>query len=390
MDLLSRILTFSCSVITALAVGISAEAQTGTVTATSLNVRSSTTTSSDVITKVHNGDKLEILASDGAWYKIQLSDGTCGFVSSDYLEPDEATFGVVTATSLIVRSSTGTSSDAITQLPYGRVVELLAYDGAWYKISYENGQIGYVSADYISLDLSLAVETPYVVYGYINATSLNIRSTTSVNSDSIAKLPMGTCIEILAYDGIWYHIKATDGITGYAKAEYVSMTPVESDLSLYGDEEYENDSITYNSAPLVTVPHAPEPPGEEARLLGEAIIAEAKNYMGRPYVWAASGPDSFDCSGFTMYIMNLFGISLPHQSGQQYNYGKSVEKTNLVAGDLVFFKSPNTSGVAHVGIYIGDGNFIHASSGRAKSVTISSLGANYYTKHYLGARRVTE
>ncbi len=387
MNLKKRFLTFTASVALSLALGVSAAAQSGTVTADSLNVRSSTNTSAEVITKVANGTELEIIASDGAWYKVKLSDGKEGYVSAQYVTPKQSVFGVVTASNLFVRASTGTNAQAITTLPYGSVVELLAYDGAWYKIGYNGGKVGYASAQYISLDLSLAVSTPYTVYGYINATYLNIRATTDTKSTSLALLPLGTCVEILASDGLWYKVKTASGTEGYASADYISLTPVEEPE----DSDVTNPATTKtDTAPTSNVPDATAPVTDEMFLKGQTIVAEAKKYLGRPYVWAAEGPNSFDCSGFTMYVMNIFGIKLPHQSGMQYNYGFKVSKDNLIPGDLVFFSSKKTSGVAHVGIYVGDGNFIHASSGSAKSVTISSLSQNYYTQHYLGARRLLQ
>ena len=388
MGFKKHIFIFLATLALVLSFGICALAQTGTVTADLLNVRSSTTTTSDVLTKVSRGSEVEIVASDGVWYRILLPDGREGFVKTEYVTANPAVFGVVTASELFVRASTGTLSTALTTLPYGTVVELLAYDGYWYKISYRNGQKGYVSADYISLDLSLAVETPYAVYGYINATQLNIRALTDVNSQSLTKLPLGTCVEILASDGLWHKVKTASGITGYASADYISFTPVEEPE----DSDVTNPMETYTSstAPSVNVPEATEPVSDEKFKFGQAIVEEAMKHLGKPYVWSAAGPSSFDCSGFTMYIMNIFNIKIPHQSGSQYNYGYSVKKENLVPGDLVFFSSKSKTGVAHVGIYAGEGNFIHASSGSAKSVTISSLSANYYTKHYLGARRLIQ
>lgn len=386
MFLKKHILTTAAALVLALSVSINASAQTGIVIADSLNVRSSNNTSAEVVTRVSDGTELQILASDGSWYKVRLSDGTEGFVSAEYVTANEAYFGVVTASNLFVRSSTGTLSTALTTLPYGTVVELLAYDGYWYKINYGSGKEGYVSAEYISLDLSLAVPTAYVVYGYINATYLNIRATTDTQSESLALLPMGTCVEILTSDGLWYKVRTASGTEGYASAEYVSLTPVDEPE----DSDVTNPTPTTGVIPVTTVPEATEPVTDEMFQYGMTIVNESKKYLGRPYVWATSGPDSFDCSGFTMYVMNLFGIQLPHQSGMQYNYGYSVAKENLIPGDLVFFSSNSSAGVAHVGIYIGDGNFIHASSGSAKSVTISPLDANYYTKHYLGARRLIQ
>ncbi len=105
--------------------------------------------------------------------------------------------------------------------------------------------------------------------------------------------------------------------------------------------------------------------------------------MGRPYVYGASGPKAFDCSGFTAYVYSNFGVSLPHYTVSQMQVGQGVDKGNLQQGDLVFF---NTAGyVSHVGIYIGGGQFIHASSGSGK-ITVSSLSDSYYESRYVGAR----
>lgn len=115
------------------------------------------------------------------------------------------------------------------------------------------------------------------------------------------------------------------------------------------------------------------------------IVGYAAKFMGRPYVWGASGPSSFDCSGFTAYVYQAFGVYLDHYTGSQYGSGEAVSKGNLAPGDLVFFNT--YASVSHVGIYIGGGQFIHASSGSNK-VTVSNLGDSYYQQRYAGARRV--
>lgn len=117
---------------------------------------------------------------------------------------------------------------------------------------------------------------------------------------------------------------------------------------------------------------------------GDAIIATAKKYMGSPYVWGAEGPTEFDCSGFTQYVMKQNGVKIPRTAAEQFASGTPVDKKNLQTGDLVFFTTYKP-GASHVGFYIGNGNFIHASSA-AKQVTISSLDEAYYTEHYIGAR----
>ena len=117
----------------------------------------------------------------------------------------------------------------------------------------------------------------------------------------------------------------------------------------------------------------------------ENIIATAKKYMGVPYVWGGTTPAGFDCSGFVQYVYRQHGITLPRTSAQQYTAGKSVKKSELKPGDLVFFATDYTK-VNHLGIYIGNGQFIHASS--SKGVTVSSMSNSYWMPRYYGARRV--
>lgn len=116
-----------------------------------------------------------------------------------------------------------------------------------------------------------------------------------------------------------------------------------------------------------------------------AVINTAQQYMGVPYVWGGTTTAGFDCSGFTQYVLKQNGISIPRTAAEQYQSGVSILKSNLKVGDLVFFTTYKP-GASHVGFYMGDDKFIHASSG-AKEVTISSLSEPYYTQRYIGARR---
>ncbi|MEA3456866.1 MAG: LysM peptidoglycan-binding domain-containing C40 family peptidase [Campylobacterota bacterium] len=119
------------------------------------------------------------------------------------------------------------------------------------------------------------------------------------------------------------------------------------------------------------------------------LLKEAKKHLGKRYVWAANGPSKFDCSGFTKYVCNKNGITIPRTSIMQAKVGKKVSKNNLRAGDLIFFDtSDQRKGyVNHVGIYLGNNKFIHASSAK-KKVMISSLSKNFYKSRFKWGRRV--
>jgi len=120
------------------------------------------------------------------------------------------------------------------------------------------------------------------------------------------------------------------------------------------------------------------------------IIQLAKSKLGRRYVWGASGSNAFDCSGLTTYVCKKNGIKLPRRAIAQSKVGKYVPRNQLKPGDLVFFDtSKHRRGyVNHVGIYIGNGKFIHASSAKHK-VTITNLNKPFYSQRFKVARRVT-
>ncbi len=112
------------------------------------------------------------------------------------------------------------------------------------------------------------------------------------------------------------------------------------------------------------------------------VVGIAMQYLGTPYVWGGASPGGFDCSGFVMYVYAQMGVSLPHHAADQYNYGVPVSRDQLEPGDLVFF-----DGLGHVGIYIGNGQFIHAPH-TGDVVKISSLDESWYAATYVGARRL--
>jgi len=149
------------------------------------------------------------------------------------------------------------------------------------------------------------------------------------------------------------------------------------------EEQYDSLSAAEQSAAdashvgaVVAAPQAAKAPGQAAQVAVDTAMAQ----IGDPYVWAAAGPDAFDCSGLTQYAYAAAGISLPHSSSMQSQMGTPVSRSELQPGDLVFFYSP----VSHVGMYIGNGQMVHAStSGQPVQVaSIDSMGS------YSGARRV--
>ena len=124
--------------------------------------------------------------------------------------------------------------------------------------------------------------------------------------------------------------------------------------------------------------------------LTNKIENDAKTLLGKKYVWGATGPYTYDCSGFTQKVYRDAGINIPRVSRDQAKVGEYVNYQNLRKGDMVFFDThkKRTGSVSHVGIYLGNGNFIHASSGAKKVVIFNFNEKEFYKKRFLWGRRV--
>ena len=211
--------------------------------------------------------------------------------------------------------------------------------------------------------------------GKVITDTLRLRQEASLESTVVELLYKDDEVEIVAEEGDWYKVEVS-GKTGYILKSLLSENKVE---------------VTSRSATQGRKTSNQNNQGEEATTYnsskGEQIVAYAKKYLGCKYVYAGSGPSTFDCSGFTMYVYKNFGYSLGHSAVTQAKLGKYVSRSNLQPGDLVIFNNSANTSIGHVGIYIGGGNFIHASSGGGK-VMISSLSGAYYNTRYVTARRI--
>ncbi len=199
--------------------------------------------------------------------------------------------------------------------------------------------------------LSISAFAEGFASGYVTCSTLNVRSEPNTSSTVVTKLSMGEKVDLLYCNGYnWYCVKLSDGSTGFCSSDYISLQPVQSGTA-------------------------------------DSIIAMANSLLGRPYVYGASGPSAFDCSGFTSYVYKAHGISLPRSSAAQSGVGTTVSRDELLPGDLVFFATGRSGAVSHVGIYIGDGDIIHAASGQGR-ITINNLSQSYYSSRYKWAKRV--
>lgn len=264
--------------------------------------------------------------------------------------------GTVTADALNVRSGPSTSYSITTKLYKGDKVEILETSNGWHKIKASNGKIGWVSGDYIKVSSGSTSQTSYKAT--VTATSLNVRSGAGTSYSVITKLSKGTVVDVLesASNG-WKKIKTSNGTIGWVSGSYLANGVVEQ-------------------------------PSTPSTNKVQAVIDLAHKQLGKPYVWGAEGPNSFDCSGLIYYVYkNAAGITLPRTSSAQYSAGVAVSRSNLKAGDLIFSSTDGTGNITHVAIYVGDGQMIHAPR-NGKNVEKVSISNSYWNKAYVGARRV--
>ncbi len=289
-----------------------------------------------------------------------------------------AALGVISGTGVRMRSGPGTGYSVLMTMSRNAAVAITGKDGNWYKVLYD-GTSGCISADYVTRYES-AGGLSYT--GRVTADTLNIRSGPDSGSSAVGSVQSGAYVTVTGIEKGWYAV-SYNGVSGYVSGDYVALCA---------------DANTVTETPAETPAEAPaETPAEEApsvsepvtgTVSGSYVVSLAQQYLGVPYVYGGSSSSGFDCSGFTMYVFSLAGVSLPHGATSQLSYGTEVSRSDLQPGDLVFFQDYGAV-ASHVGIYIGGDQFIHASSSyyNGHCVVTSSLTETYYDNHYLTARR---
>ena len=389
-------------------------ASSGTATVSSsgdgLRCRDDASYSGNVLTVLADGTSVTLNGSaSGSWQPV-VCQGMNGYVFSDYLDysnsgggsssddggssnsslssGDSATVSGTNGDGVRLRSSASFNASIIMVVSEGSSVSVISgSSGDWVAVSYK-GTSGFIHMDYLSAGGSSdggnsdngSSSGDFSVGDHAKTLSdLNLRYDPSMSGGIAAVAPAGTVVEITGGASGGFYAVDWDGLSGYMHGDYLAAT--NSKLSQRGGSGSDDGSSDNNGG-------STDDGNSGGTSSGNAIVDYAMNYLGYPYVWATHGPSSFDCSGFTYWvILNVVGIDISPGTSAQINQGTPVSRDALQPGDLVFFQNTYTWGLSHVGIYIGNNKFIHAEN-ESTGVVISDLTSSYYSSRWYGARRI--
>lgn len=425
--------------------GTTVFASTGKVYNTSqgLVLREEASKTSAPLATVPNDKKVEIVEDLGEWYKVNV-DGTEGYLFAEYIkveedvteEPTEEQTGDNVSTENANPNTTKTetkiymlpliTSSNIGTIPANTELSVQKTLNSWAYVSYNNIS-GWIRTYNYNMETEETPEpevtpeqepeeTPEVepeetietnapeentnlsfTKGYINESSVNVRKQPTTDSEVVTTLILNTGVTITAQTDEWYKITYGD-YTGYIYKPLISETPVVTNRGNEGrgpentepetsqtENEQKTDTDTEQNTETQETPSVPTTSAS-----GDKIVSFAKQYLGYRYVYGGTTPGSgFDCSGFIYYVFNSCGYSISRSLSAQASKGTAVSKSELQPGDIVFFNNTSSGALGHVGIYIGNGNMIHAANPN-RGVVTDTINSGYYNTYYYSARRVAQ
>ena len=284
---------------------------------------------------------------------------------------------------LNLRSQPTTASTVVEVLSSGDFLLVEEQLDGWYKVAHD-GKSGYVSADFVSFDDSM--DGDYDFNATTAGTDVNLRAGAATWCwlyKTISKA--GTGLKIRGVTGNWLKVVDESGVEGYIRSDlvnYLGTTQTAAGTQAAGTQ------ASAGTQAATPTPTAQVYTSLEGLSTGEQIANYAKQFVGYSYVWGGASPSTgFDCSGLVYYVYGQFGYKVERVAQNIYNSsGVYVSKDQMKPGDVLCFGYSAYS-IGHVGIYVGDGKFVHAST-YGVGVIVTELDSAYYTSRLMGIKRI--
>lgn len=350
--LIKKVVCVTCfALLCSISTSVYAAGDIGKVNANNVNVRDDVNQNSNIVLTFNNGQAVDILDFQNGFYKI--ADGM--FIPKQYIDLINVE-GVINAENVNVRALPFEDSQVVGQFEIGDKININAVSGDWFVVNFNNAK-AYVAKKFVIcnyVDGLQKLSEPNHLFAIVTSDNgLNLRKDKSADSYAVCSIPCNSVLDVIDEKSDWMKV-AYEREIGYVDSNYVKVVDA-----------------------------------KPASAKGQQVVEYAKQFIGTPYVWGGTNlHHGVDCSGFTYAVMKNFGVNLSRSSHDQFKNGPEIDKGNLQTGDLVFFSNGGAKNIQHVGIYIGNGQFIHSASPNNKGVTISSLHDNYYVNNYLCACRV--
>lgn len=423
-------------------------ADSGTVNVSAARLREEANTTSNIITNIYEGEKVEIIEENGDWYKVKYGSNT-GYLKKEFLTVENTSSTnqvtnlednittensdnvenntndsinnqedskVVTNTATNVRLIPNMMSEISMQIEAEKELTKLAEFNNWVQVT-DGIFTGWVLKNKINTSIEQSSTVPESQTtenteqenkedeneeskgtsssninkkGIINVETAKVRESASSTANVIGFLDYNDEVTISAEEGDWYKITSQD-ISGYVNKTLINVLDEQtvSSRSLVESRNIDDDTIadTTSNDNLTEALSAVE----NNSLNSQSVVDYAKQFLGYPYVVGGKNPNTgFDCSGFTRYVFLNFGYSLGSTAATQNNIGTEISRENLQPGDLILFYDEGKTKIGHTGIYIGNGDFIHAAN-PSRGVVIDNLNtSSYYNERFVIAKRIVE
>lgn len=276
-----------------------------------------------------------------------------------------------------LRKTPTESGRTLGLLDHAASLKVLASKSGWVQVQTKRGTKGWIRRDLVSMTTSAVVTTRVVK---------PVAAGVNVSRKPLAKSPVKPAIPQRRVVKTRVKPVPDDNAPGVSTGQLPEV--VQAVKSTDVNEIVIVDPIAEKRSSVVGFAQVLANSNKASNPTRSTLMSRANSQRGTPYRYGTSGGGTFDCSGFTSAMYRKVGIRLPRTAAEQFGVGQHIAKASLTKGDLVFFRNTaGRRGVSHVGIYSGNGMFIHASS-RGHAVRIDTLSSGYYANHYAGGRRL--